>query len=241
MRPAVLIAIFAAGAGAAVVPALAADQTVDTTSDNKFKPATVTVSVGDQVTFRDGVTGGYHNVHFADGPGNAPHFGPWSYSRRFTKSGRYPFVCDIHVNSGMRGEVVVLGPDGSVPPASPPPGSPPPPAPPPAPAAAPSFSVRALHARFCARGCAHPGIVLRIALSEPATVSGRLERRSQGGGFRGDGRVRFRIAAAGRHTVTIIRRVNGRRIDAGDYRLTLRARAAAGRSSAARVVSFAVR
>jgi len=105
MRRAALIAVFAAGAGAGVVPALAANPTIDTTSDNKFKPATVTVSIGEQVTFRNGVAGGYHNVHFADGPGNKPSLGPWTYTRRFTASARYAFVCDIHVRAGMTGEV----------------------------------------------------------------------------------------------------------------------------------------
>lgn len=241
MRRTALIAVFAAGAAAAVVPALAADKTVDATSDNKFKPATVTVSIGDQVTFRNNVAGGYHNVHFADGPGNAPRLGPWTYSRRFTKSGHYPYVCDIHVSAGMTGEVVVLGADGSVPPpASPPPGPSPPPSPAAPPGSAPRFSVRAVRTRFCARGCARPGIVLRVSLSERATVAGPLERRSRAGTWRADGRVRFG-AGKGKHTITVAKRTDGRRIGPGVYRLALRAHAAGGGSSPRRVLRFSVR
>lgn len=240
MRSVALITVIAAAAGTAVVPALASDPRVEATIDNKFAPATVTVRPGEQVTFHDGVTGGYHNVHFADGPGNAPHFGPWTYSRRFAKPGRYPFVCDIHVSSGMRGEVVVLEPDGSVPPPAAPPGSQPPPSGAARqPAAAPGFSIHATRARFCARGCPRPGVVLRVTLSAPATVAGRLERRSRTGVWRRDGRVRFG-APAGRHTVTIRVREDGRRIGLGRYRLTLRARAHDGRASTQRVVTFSV-
>jgi plastocyanin len=242
MRRTAVIGVFAAGAGAGVVPALAADQAVKATINNKFEPATVTINAGEQVTFRN--EDGYHNVHFADGWANKPSFPPWSVSRRFTASGRYPFACDIHGNSGMTGMVVVLGPDGSVPPPAPPPGTPPPPppSPPPAPGAVPDFNVRAIRDHFCARRgsrCPRPGILLRVSLSHAATVSGLLERRSRAGTLRTDGRVRF-AGTKGRHTVTILRRTDGRRIGAGEYRLALQARAATGAASTRRVLRFSV-
>lgn len=243
MRRMALIGVLAAGVGAGVVPALAADQTVDATFDNKFTPATVTVNVGDTVTFRNaGPPYGRHNVHFADGPGNTGGFVGWTFMRRFDAPGRYEYVCEYHRELGMAGAVIVTG-TGATPPSPPPVGATNPSPTPSARPQAPRFSVRPLRERFCARRgprCPRPGIVLRVFVSERATVTGRLERRSAAGAWRSDGRVRFR-AAAGRRTVTVARRTDGRRIGAGDYRLALRARAGSRPATAPRVVRVAVR
>jgi plastocyanin len=114
MRKLVVLPVAAlAGAAIAVVPALAANQNV-TLSDNAFTPATVTVSVGETVTWDYPSGSSVHNVHFDDGSFNQPPQpappgvpGVWPVSRKFDTPGEFTYLCDAHAQT-MKGKVVVL-------------------------------------------------------------------------------------------------------------------------------------
>lgn len=95
-------------AGAAVA-APVAEHFVDVGgADNVFTPASITVQVGDTVTWNN--IGGYHNVEADDGSfGNDPSPTAWSYSHTFTAPGTYTYFCAPHQAEGMVGEVIVQG------------------------------------------------------------------------------------------------------------------------------------
>jgi plastocyanin len=248
------------GALAAVVPALGADGMV-TTVGSTFSPATVTINAGEQVTFQNG-GGGNHDLQFDDraAPEVVASTMAWTVSRRFDQAGRFGYRCNIHVNSGMVGEVVVNAapttqPPGATPPppgTTPPPGdTPPPPGGGPPAAVAPGFGARLVRDHFCTRRsatCKRPGIGIRLTAQEDLAVTGSLERRPlrkpRSGKYRPSGRVRF-AAAKGGSSVNVLRRVDGSRIGVGDYRLTLTGVRAApgsdGTRSAEVVLRFFVR
>lgn len=87
-----------------------------------FTPATVTITVGEQVVWKN-TSDMYHNV--VDNPGSGPNTidasippggAPFSshlmepgatFSHVFDKPGVYHYVCLLHENSGMRGTVIV--------------------------------------------------------------------------------------------------------------------------------------
>ena len=132
MKPRHLAPLAAAAATAAaalaVVPALAADQGVTATGGNKFSPATVTIDVGDQVTWTNA---GFHNVHFDDGSYQQPKVpnDQWeTESRTFDAPGRYTYFCDAH-GHGMSGTVVVRDPNAPTPTPTPTPSATPTPTP----------------------------------------------------------------------------------------------------------------
>jgi plastocyanin len=114
MRKLVVLAAAAiAGAAAAVVPALAADQSV-IIADDTFTPATVTVAVGEKVTWDYPSGSSVHNVAFDDGsyrqpPQAAPPGVPgvWPVSRTFDAPGEFTYICDAHPVT-MKGKVVVV-------------------------------------------------------------------------------------------------------------------------------------
>jgi plastocyanin len=72
--------------------------------DFAFEPADVTVSPGDTVTFSNAGEQ-LHNVRgpgfFSDGLASGAR-----YAHRFTKPGRYPYLCTLHPQS-MRGVITV--------------------------------------------------------------------------------------------------------------------------------------
>src|SRR5215213_2063092 len=99
-----------AGVALAVVPALAADQTV-TTSGNNFSPNRIGMVVGDTITIHNG-GGGLHDLNWADGGDTGQpveNTTDWSEERTFNANGEYVFYCDVHGSptSGMRGTVYV--------------------------------------------------------------------------------------------------------------------------------------
>lgn len=110
------LAAVAAAAGAfAVVPALAADQSVQT-SGNNFSPKTVTIDPGDKVTWSN-ADGGFHNVRFVDGQYESPKdpSPTWAspVERTFEQPGSYRYFCEAHGSEeggGMTGTVVVRDP-----------------------------------------------------------------------------------------------------------------------------------
>lgn len=79
-------------------------------SELVFTPDTLTISVGDTVTFVNG--GGFHDV-VADGlfTSGGPSFGGWSITVPFVTPGTVDYYCSIHgaPGVGMHGTIVVQG------------------------------------------------------------------------------------------------------------------------------------
>ena len=96
-----------------MVPAWAATKTVTLTIDNVFEPGSVSIPVGDTVTFS--WEGGFHDVTFGDGTvSGAPTADTTTtWSRSFSTAGSYPFVCSVHQASGMTGTITVQAAGGS--------------------------------------------------------------------------------------------------------------------------------
>jgi len=108
-----LIALVTLGAGLAAAGANAATTVVTLVSlDNRFSPQTVTIRIGDTVTWNNPDTG-IHNVFsddgttFSSGPAVS---GPWTYSFTFTAAGTFGYHCQTHgtPGTGMFGTVIVL-------------------------------------------------------------------------------------------------------------------------------------
>jgi plastocyanin len=76
---------------------------------NGFDPSTVTVQVGDTVTWTN--TQGFHNVRADDGSfGNEPAGGAWTLPITFDTAGTYEYYCEIHSSpdgTSMNGVVIV--------------------------------------------------------------------------------------------------------------------------------------
>lgn len=89
------------------LPAVAASKTVDLTSDNKFAPASLTISEGDTVNFN--WKGGFHDVSFSDGTKSGEPTANTGvlYSRTFSKAGTFSYVCSVHESVGMKGTITV--------------------------------------------------------------------------------------------------------------------------------------
>jgi plastocyanin len=117
--PELAIAIFLLLAGAAV-PAVATNFTIVTDAPYGYTPSTLTITVGDSVTWMN-ASQDYHNVHAddnsfrcangCDGDGHGgdgdPSYSAWQFTITFTKPGPVPFHCDIHGSMGMVGTITV--------------------------------------------------------------------------------------------------------------------------------------
>jgi plastocyanin len=212
-----VIALTLAVVAAAVVPALAAAPMTITASNVKFTPATVTIDVGDTVTFTN--AGGTHNVVFDDG---SPPMPPapssvWASDpqRTFTAAGTYTFHCGNPNHTDMTGSIQV-GPPTPTPTPSLAPTPSPSPSPP---SSAPAPLVRDVHllrTSFCIR-CRHPGVTLQLTLSRAARVRGTLTRK--GHRF---GRVDFGTVRAGKRTLRFTKTTARKRLARGRYKLALR-------------------
>ena len=227
-----------AGFALAVVPALAADHSVQATPGNVFTPATLEVKVGDSVTWTN--SGGNHNVHFKDGFDQPADPSPvWSepVKRTFSATGTYKYWCDAHgsEDTDMAGTIVVKSDDTTgtttqttttgtttqttttttptttttTPTTTETTTTPPPP---------PVVSVRATRSSFCvrrSRTCRRPGVVLRITSDTPHRIQGTLRRNG-----RTFGKVAFDVPA-GTRTVRFTRTRTGKRLARGRYSLKL--------------------
>jgi plastocyanin len=99
-----------------VVPANAADQSVTAEPGIEFSPESVTIDMGDTVTWNN--AGGFHNVEFDDGSYTqpaAPSSSNWSVNRTFDTAGTFRYHCGFH-GSAMTGTVNVRDATGTVPP-----------------------------------------------------------------------------------------------------------------------------
>ena len=82
------------------------------TSGNTFAPDTLTITVGDTVTWNN--TQGLHNINATlatypnnpEGFGNATATDPWSFQWIFTIPGTYDYQCDTHASLGMTGVII---------------------------------------------------------------------------------------------------------------------------------------
>ncbi len=86
-----------------------ANFTVTANSNLTFTPATLSINVGDTVTFQN--SGGFHNVMANDssfGNGN-PSQANWTYSHTFTSAGTVGYFCSVHGSPGvgMHGTITV--------------------------------------------------------------------------------------------------------------------------------------
>jgi plastocyanin len=91
-----------------------------------FDPPTLTINVGDTVTFVNG--GGFHNVISGagavttfrcadgcdgDGGNGDPSSDPWTATVAFPTAGSVPFECEVHAGQGMTGTITVVGAVGA--------------------------------------------------------------------------------------------------------------------------------
>jgi plastocyanin len=174
MRRSALSLCTAAGLLLASAPALAENQSVAVCcppgQGNTFTPKTVSVNVGESVTWTN-QAGGFHNVVFDDGsfaqPAD-PSPDAWSTTRTFDTAGEFLYYCEQHGNKGgvgMSGKVIVGGG-----------------APPPSGDAAPAISsLRVSPTTFCnkkSKTCRKTGARIRFSLSEAARVEFTVLTRS---------------------------------------------------------------
>ncbi|MGY8918237.1 MAG: plastocyanin/azurin family copper-binding protein, partial [Flavobacteriales bacterium] len=82
------------------------------TTGNTFSPDTLTITVGDTVTWNN--TQGFHNINATlatypsnpEGFGNAVAGAGWSFQWVFTIAGSYDYQCDPHASIGMTGVII---------------------------------------------------------------------------------------------------------------------------------------
>ena len=82
------------------------------TTGNTFSPDTLTITVGDTVTWNN--TQGFHNINATlatypsnpEGFGNAVAGAGWSFQWVFTIAGSYDYQCDPHAGIGMTGVII---------------------------------------------------------------------------------------------------------------------------------------
>lgn len=191
------------GLAVAVVPALAANQTVSTVAGNDFSPARVAVKPGEKVTIHNG-SRGLHDLNWADGATGQPveNTTDWSTERTFDAAGEFVFYCDVHgdPSGGMRGTVYVndagtvpdggggggggtqtaTNPGGTTTSTTPPPGETVPPGgTQTATTGAPPADTSPPRATGARVSATRRAVVVRATLSEPAKVTVRVLRRGR--------------------------------------------------------------
>ncbi|HVE63678.1 MAG TPA: plastocyanin/azurin family copper-binding protein [Mycobacteriales bacterium] len=109
---------------ATAVSAQGAPAGVQATNALKFEPASLTVPVGTEVTWTNEgifhtVTGGADGTEDPSSPiGNGTLADASStYAVTFDKPGTFPYFCQPHISSGMKGEIVVTAAGGGAAPA----------------------------------------------------------------------------------------------------------------------------
>jgi plastocyanin len=174
--------VLAAGAGAGLIagaagggeatPARAAANVTITAGDFFWNPDSVTINVGDTVTWTNAQ--GFHNVLLGDSRLNQPGFPTdpaWNPPPQmtFNEEGSYTFVCEVH--PGMTGTVNVG--DGGGEPTPTPTATPTPTPGVPPPGGGPPDSTAPAVSNLSVAGA--PGRAsVRLTVSEPATVNARF-------------------------------------------------------------------
>jgi plastocyanin len=160
---------------ALAAPAMGANQTVRATFSNTFSPSTVTIAVGDTVTWTN--DGGQHNVKFDDGqfeqPSNPSFSWPSNPMRTFNAAGQYRYFCEEHGPAGSYGGMVgtvVVQQAGT----QPPPGD----------TTAPDIdNLKVVPSTFCnskTDRCPTRGTRIQFDIDEDAKIGGRIIRRKDG-------------------------------------------------------------
>lgn len=232
-----LAGLMALTAGAsAVLPAQAADQSVIAEANGTtFSPATITVNVGDTVTFKHSVGIFPHNVKFDDGSFEmpaAPTQSAFTVSRKFDVAGTFLYYCEQHGGpngDGMSGKVVVV--DSG--------------APPPVDRTRPKVTRLAASSGAFARAL---GATIKLTLSEKATIDGRLQRRPLAAGAKLAGKGRFSFFGStrnpgreGANRLRIRQTRAGKRLTAGEYKLAIAASDANGNRSGFHFTRFFIK
>lgn len=108
----VALLMFVALSGGALAATAVGAVVINGTEHNTWEPNTVTVAVGDTVTWTN--IGGFHNVVIELPGGNVrngePAFPDWSFDHTFLEPGTYRFYCEPHELNGMVGYVTVEAP-----------------------------------------------------------------------------------------------------------------------------------
>ena len=200
--------------------ALAEDQSVDA-QDDFFTPKSITIDIGDTVTWENKGTNA-HNVVADNGsfrvggtPGtHDPSALPWTDSFTFTKAGTFRYYCEEHGDKGgvlMAGKVTVVDPNA------------------PEDTKPPKITnLRAKPAKFCtnkSKTCDQRGTVIKFTLNERAKVTADIRKKTGNTGPV----VIFtnKQKGAGKHSI----KYSGKGLKPGKYVLRLRARDAAGNAS----------
>jgi plastocyanin len=87
-------------------PGDGADDFTVSVGTTTFSPSSLTVPVGSTVTWQWTSTGIVHDVTFEDGQAS-PDQTSGTYSRSFSATGDYAYICTFHVGQGMVGTVSV--------------------------------------------------------------------------------------------------------------------------------------
>ena len=107
--PIVVGVLAAAALGGHSAPSTAAGTRTIAVKDNVFSPKKVTVSKDTRVTWRWAADAGEHNIRSRGTrkfkSSELKSDGVHRY--RFTKAGTYKYVCTIHEDDGMTGQVIV--------------------------------------------------------------------------------------------------------------------------------------
>lgn len=223
MRNGWVIAAILASLGALAIPAWAADHGVEVvTGETRFAPATIVIARGDSVSFHHKAGQPPHNVHFEDGAFDKPadpSAEAYDVTRTFAADGVFRYYCEQHGGpggQGMSGKVIVTV-DGR----------------PPTDTVAPVVTGARTSPSPCVllhpRTCTRPGVRLRFRSSEKGKFSGVLARRplARGsrlrgtGSFSGYGLVGGPVAS-GANSLIVDRAQSGRRLIAGQYRMSIR-------------------
>jgi plastocyanin len=115
-RPARRLALAAPAAVAAALalatPAAAANHVVQVLASAEFQPKTVTIAVGDSVTWINDNTG-THDVRADDNSFSTPLADSFTFTHTFTEAGTKGYYCTVHgvPGVGMFGTVIVQGGD----------------------------------------------------------------------------------------------------------------------------------
>src|SRR3954447_3796118 len=110
---------FLAALGAASFPASAADTSIATQPNDTWHPSSVSIKVGDTVTWSN-ADGGFHNVcvqkpgtttttcdEFRNGDPAPTWAANPTNAHKFTAPGTYSFYCEAHKSLGMTGTITV--------------------------------------------------------------------------------------------------------------------------------------
>jgi plastocyanin len=229
-RVALIVALASVALGWPGATALAVDQSVDTQGgevDSRFTPATVTIDVGQSVTWHN-ADNGDHNVQADDGSfkgggdpiNHEPAPGGWTFTHTFNTAGTFRYFCKQHGDVGgvgMAGKVIVKDPNADTTP--------------------PAISaLEAKPAKFCtnkSQTCTKRGTHIAFTLSEAARVT--ADRRAKGSN--GFVRIFTKQLPAGQRSV----KFSGKGLKPGKYVLRLIATDAAGNASKPATAGFTVK